>query len=180
MHKLLVTTVLTALSFNVSAALLTNGSFEDGLTGWECSGADRCWTNEYFVADHGIRYFSGYAHGGNATLSQTIDTIIGVEYDISFAYFSSSDANGQTLQLSVNDSISQVPMYFPGYDVGGWTTYNTTFTADSLTTDISFLFETAGGVWQIDNVRVVPIPAAVWLFGSALAGLGWMRRKQTV
>jgi hypothetical protein len=26
----------------------------------------------------------------------------------------------------------------------------------------------------------VPIPAAVWLFGSALAGLGWMRRKQAV
>jgi hypothetical protein len=26
----------------------------------------------------------------------------------------------------------------------------------------------------------VPVPAAVWLFGSALAGLGWMRRKQTV
>ncbi len=25
----------------------------------------------------------------------------------------------------------------------------------------------------------VPIPAAVWLFGSALAGLGWLRRKQT-
>jgi hypothetical protein len=29
-------------------------------------------------------------------------------------------------------------------------------------------------------VGVVPIPASVWLFGSALAGLGWMRRKQTV
>ena len=26
---------------------------------------------------------------------------------------------------------------------------------------------------------VVPIPAAVWLFGSALACLGWMKRKQT-
>ena len=26
---------------------------------------------------------------------------------------------------------------------------------------------------------VVPVPAAVWLFGSALAGLGWFRRKQT-
>jgi len=24
---------------------------------------------------------------------------------------------------------------------------------------------------------VVPVPAAIWLFGSALAGLGWMRRK---
>jgi hypothetical protein len=32
-----------------------------------------------------------------------------------------------------------------------------------------------------DNIVVtaVPIPAAVWLFGSALAGLGWLRRKQT-
>lgn len=27
---------------------------------------------------------------------------------------------------------------------------------------------------------VVPIPAAAWLFGSALAGLGWIRRKQAV
>ena len=30
------------------------------------------------------------------------------------------------------------------------------------------------------SITAVPIPAAVWLFGSALAGLGWMRRKQTV
>jgi hypothetical protein len=33
----------------------------------------------------------------------------------------------------------------------------------------------------LDNIAVtaVPVPAAVWLFGSALAGLGWMRRKPT-
>lgn len=30
------------------------------------------------------------------------------------------------------------------------------------------------------TASAVPIPAAVWLFGSALVGLGWMRRKQTV
>lgn len=31
---------------------------------------------------------------------------------------------------------------------------------------------------SVDNVvvNVVPIPAAVWLFGSALLGLGWLRR----
>jgi hypothetical protein len=36
-----------------------------------------------------------------------------------------------------------------------------------------------GDTWAtaIDNVAVAPIPAAVWLFGSALAGLGWFRRK---
>jgi hypothetical protein len=35
---------------------------------------------------------------------------------------------------------------------------------------------------SIDDIVVtaVPIPAAVWLFGSALAGLGWLGRKQTV
>jgi len=30
------------------------------------------------------------------------------------------------------------------------------------------------------SASAVPVPAAVWLFGSALAGLGWMKRKQTV
>ena len=34
--------------------------------------------------------------------------------------------------------------------------------------------------FYLDNVAmsVVPVPAAAWLFGSALAGLGWIRRKQ--
>jgi hypothetical protein len=30
---------------------------------------------------------------------------------------------------------------------------------------------------QISGPTVVPIPAAAWLFGSALLGLGWLRRK---
>jgi len=29
------------------------------------------------------------------------------------------------------------------------------------------------------DVAAVPVPAAVWLLGSALAGLGWFRRRQT-
>jgi hypothetical protein len=38
--------------------------------------------------------------------------------------------------------------------------------------------DSATGVFLVRS-SVVPIPAAVWLFGSALAGLGWVRRKQT-
>ena len=30
------------------------------------------------------------------------------------------------------------------------------------------------------TISAVPVPAAVWLFGSALAGLGWMRRKHSI
>jgi len=39
------------------------------------------------------------------------------------------------------------------------------------------------GAWAVMDgdigTTVVPLPAAVWLFGSAVAGLGWMRRKRT-
>jgi hypothetical protein len=32
--------------------------------------------------------------------------------------------------------------------------------------------------WRVNATTVVPIPTAIWLFGSALGLLGWMRRKK--
>lgn len=48
---------------------------------------------------------------------------------------------------------------------------------------LSFIDEDITGVvydyrWEIE-VSQIPIPAAVWLFGSALGFLGWMRQRQT-
>jgi len=39
----------------------------------------------------------------------------------------------------------------------------------------AFIQKKAGGIGL--EVSVVPVPAAVWLFGSALGMLGWMRRR---
>ena len=40
------------------------------------------------------------------------------------------------------------------------------------------------GAWAVMDgdigATVVPLPATVWLFSSALAGLGWLKRKQVV
>lgn len=58
------------------------------------------------------------------------------------------------------------------------------FTVDSLTTEISelgtFLLDDGGNL-TFTAAAPVPVPAAVWLFGSALAGFfGYGRRKSSV
>jgi len=43
-------------------------------------------------------------------------------------------------------------------------------------TIIDYAYENVAGR-SIAAGSVIPVPAAIWLFGSALAGLGWLRRK---
>ena len=63
------------------------------------------------------------------------------------------------------------------------------YSFDSTWNDLSYVeiavdnwSGSAGAGMYFDNIVVstVPVPAAGWLFGSALAGLGWMKRKQTI
>ena len=42
---------------------------------------------------------------------------------------------------------------------------------------VDYLSMTTGAGTTTYDFQVVPVPAAAWLFGSALVGLGWMRRK---
>ncbi len=58
-----------------------------------------------------------------------------------------------------------------GPDVSGGITLQLTATTGADNSSIAQVF--------YDNVRieVVPVPAAVWLFGSALGLLGWVKRK---
>jgi hypothetical protein len=73
-----------------------------------------------------------------------------------------------------------------GYKVGGGLATDPIGTGDWLnlqSVSFSVSYPQAGGgysqVFEIDNISasVVPIPAAVWLFGSGLGLLGWFRRK---
>ena len=44
--------------------------------------------------------------------------------------------------------------------------------------ELAWIQKKAGGVSL--EISVIPIPAAVWLFGSALGALGWMKRRSMV
>jgi hypothetical protein len=53
---------------------------------------------------------------------------------------------------------------------------------DLLALDISFDGATYFAPFDLDNIQmsVVPLPAGIWLFGSAMLGLaGWSRRRVT-
>ena len=65
------------------------------------------------------------------------------------------------------------------YEVNyGGATGNGIVTSKASTTDWGDSQFATGGFHDKSTAwSVVPVPAAVWLFGSALAGLGWMRRK---
>jgi hypothetical protein len=65
---------------------------------------------------------------------------------------------------------------------GALTTYNITGMTDLLALDISFDGATYFAPFDLDNIQmsVVPLPAGIWLFGSAMLGLaGWSRRRTT-
>lgn len=106
---------------------------------------------------------------------------------------------GVSFELDSLDAESNGEQLFTGqvigYLEGGGTISQAISTIGTITfdqtwvdlTSIDILFNLTSGpitfvVPALDNIalQVVPVPAAVWLFGSALGVMGWLRRKQTV
>ena len=61
------------------------------------------------------------------------------------------------------------------HDSFDWTNVMRVVTADPLIQESVDIQEFLIGP---DTTSVVPVPAAIWLLGSALGGLGWLRRRQ--
>ena len=59
------------------------------------------------------------------------------------------------------------------------TDFENTATLALLVSNADFSVNTAGGIGSLSWVAVVPVPGSVWLLGSALGLLGWMRGKAT-
>jgi hypothetical protein len=65
---------------------------------------------------------------------------------------------------------------------GDISSYNVTGLGLVTSLDLSYDGSTFSAPYDVDNINlnVVPIPAAVWLFGSGLGMLGWFRRRKSI
>jgi hypothetical protein len=90
----------------------------------------------------------------------------------SIAEFVGSTADSGERQFNIGWGVNDV-------ETGIWTT-NATYLNNWLGPgDRELVGFNTPVVYADFNVAVIPVPAAVWLFGSALGVLGWLRRKAT-
>jgi hypothetical protein len=123
--------------------------------------------------------FSAEFVSTTSTLSQSLTTIAGDNYDFSFWLyadvgspnsFTASFGSDEVLDLANSDT-------FASYELEDFTV-----TATGTTTPIEFTGASDGGAWFLDDVSVTdegpatPEPASVALFGSGPLGLCWFRR----
>lgn len=128
--------------------------------------------------------------GSNSTMTQTVSLDAGM-YQLSFWYSPRIDnvsQNTNRIDYSLgglfSESVSGPSSGPPETSFGTWTEITQEFTVG---TDGNFALafgafgqeDTLGGF--IDNVSItaVPLPAAAWLFLSALGGLGIIKRKHS-
>ncbi len=140
------------------------------------------------VGYEGVQHAELNSHPtGSYNLYQGFATEVGQTYEISFGYMARVD-DQESFEVGIVNDISDfgVSSLFAAtlddHVTGQWSTFTDTFVA---TSDYSIIYfkalqpETTLGNF-IDDVAVsaVPIPAAAWLFASALLGLvGFGRRN---
>lgn len=169
----------------MSAALLMSGA-SNASTVFAPLDGDVNFLNTTIDFSGGTTLVAMFNVGGLGSTNNTL--VLGASLPASVAVFSPvSGGNYQVdSKVNVSDSSSFDNMTLLGTDnfiLGLSNDSGSTWVADTGATSRGGSFYDVhfanGDILQVD-VRVVPVPAAVWLFGSGLIGLaGMARRKKT-
>ncbi|HWD18451.1 MAG TPA: protease pro-enzyme activation domain-containing protein [Verrucomicrobiae bacterium] len=154
--------------------IVQNGGFEsDDLTGWTLTGNTVVYSRlgaptiynavESATAGYNVVHSGSYGVflGDNqlATLAQTVSTVAGQSYLISFWLDNPAAGSGQQFQATWNGvslyGVANPPAF-------GWTNVQRIMTATSASSSLQFAAENVPGYFGLDDVSVTPIPTAAF------------------
>lgn len=190
MKKILLLTLLFLLfSNNAKAASFTNGSFENGMTGWSLSGGGIDLISGWWEASDGNYSIdlNRYSKGG---IFQEFDTTPGQKYKVLFDIAGNVDNYPLIKEMQVSAAGQSQNYSFDitghSHEDMGWTENSFTFIADSSLTTLAFdsLKDDSYGA-ALDNIRVTedtpspaPEPSSMVLGIMSLLGLPVFKRKK--
>ncbi len=127
----------------------------------------------FFGSGVGASLCANYSFGTNGADESTATWGPGLAYSRTIGGDDSIAGVQQT--LSVFDGMSSSNDCDGG--AGGGYTEHCNGSWDGTTLVMSNAVSSSGGLYMTFSVSAIPVPAAVWLFGSALGLLGWARRR---
>lgn len=189
---------LPMAAFAAGPELVTNGSFEANtvtagnftiftgtqVTGWTAVDEIEIRNADVGNAKDGVNFVELDANH-NSSMFQTLTTVAGQAYSLSFYYSNRTGTNVSTDGLSFNVGAGAVML--PGLAVNNtgdnvWSLYTTDFTAASSSTTLTFsaagTSDSFGSSLDKVSVAAVPEPETYALMLGGLAMLGFISRRR--